>query len=142
MRARQAKRKKNANNRFRIPFLQALELAARSSENLVIRDALEEAAESVRSGRDIAPAFEKTGVFPMSVTQVFSVGQESGHLDDMLHRLGNDYDRQVARTADRLATILEPVLILLLALFVGFILFATLLPILEAGDVISFLDQR
>ena len=119
-----------------IPFLQALELAAKSSENLVIRDALDAAADAVRSGRDIAPAFEKTGVFPMSVTQVFSVGQESGHLDDMLHRLASDYDRQVSQVTDRLATVLEPVLILCLAFFVGFILFATVLPILEAGNVL------
>jgi type II secretory pathway component PulF len=119
-----------------IPFLQALELTAKSTENRVIRKALLDAAEAVRSGRDIAPAMQKTDAFPMSVIQVFSVGQESGRLDEMLDRLATDYDRQVSKTTERLATILEPVLILVLAVFVGFILFATILPILEAGNVL------
>ena len=119
-----------------IPFLQALELSAKSSENRVIRKALFDAADAVRSGRDIAPAMQKTDAFPMSVIQVFSVGQESGRLDEMLDRLATDYDRQVSKTTERLATILEPVLILTLAVFVGFILFATILPILEAGNVL------
>lgn len=119
-----------------VPFLQGLELASKSAENQILRDALTEAADAVRSGRDIAPALEKTNVFPMSVIQVFSVGQASGHLDEMLERLASDYDRQVARSTERLTAVLEPVLILVLAFFVGFILFATLLPILEAGNVL------
>jgi len=119
-----------------VPFLSALELTAKSSENLIIRQALLDAADAVRSGHDIAPALQKTDTFPMSVIQVFSVGQESGRLDEMLDRLAVDYERQVAKTADRLATILEPVLIVTLAVFVGFILFATILPILEAGNVL------
>lgn len=119
-----------------IPFLQGLELASKSAENQIIRDALTEAADAVRSGRDIAPALEKTGAFPMSVIQVFSVGQASGHLDEMLGRLASDYDRQVTRSTERLTAVLEPILILTLAFFVGFILFATLLPILEAGNVL------
>jgi len=119
-----------------IPFLQALELTAKSSDNRVIRKALLDTADAVRSGHDIAPAMQKTDAFPMSVIQVFAVGQESGHLDEMLDRLATDYDRQVSKTTERLATILEPVLILTLAIFVGFILFATILPILEAGNVL------
>jgi type II secretory pathway component PulF len=119
-----------------IPFLQALELTAKSSDNRVIRQALLDAADAVRSGHDIAPAMQQTDAFPMSVIQVFSVGQESGRLDEMLDRLAMDYDRQVSKTTERLATILEPVLILTLAVFVGFILFATILPILEAGNVL------
>jgi type II secretory pathway component PulF len=119
-----------------VPFLQALELTAKSSDNRVIRKALFDAAEAVRSGHDIALAMQKTDAFPMTVIQVFSVGQESGHLDEMLDRLATDYDRQVSKTTERLATIIEPVLILTLAIFVGFILFATILPILEAGDVL------
>ncbi|MDR1480185.1 MAG: type II secretion system F family protein [Planctomycetaceae bacterium] len=119
-----------------VPFLQALELTAKSSENRVIRKALFDAADAVRSGCDIAPAMQQTDVFPMSVIQIFSVGQESGRLDEMLDLLATDYDRQVSKTTERLAAIIEPVLILVLAVFVGFILFATILPILEAGNVL------
>lgn len=118
-----------------IPFLQAVEIASRSTGNLVVREALEAVAQSVRAGREIGPAMEDSRAFPPSVIQIFAVGQESGQLDEMLQRLAEDYDRQVARTSERLTAVLEPVLILVLAVFVGFILFATVLPILEAGNV-------
>lgn len=118
-----------------IPFLQAVEITSRSTQNLIIRDALGEVSKAVRTGREIGPALEATGAFPLSVVQIFSVGQESGQLEEMLDRLADDYQRQVSRLADRLTAVLEPVLILTLAVFVGFILFATVLPILEAGNV-------
>jgi type II secretory pathway component PulF len=66
---------------------------------------------------------------------VFSVGQESGKLDEMLFRLAEDYESQVATSSARLTALLEPVLILVLAAMVGFLLLATILPILEAGNV-------
>ena len=70
------------------------------------------------------------------VVHVFTVGQESGALDNMLEKLGEDFDRDVSRASSRLATAMEPVVILCLAVFVGFILFATVLPILEAGHAL------
>lgn len=72
--------------------------------------------------------------FPPLVSQVFAVGQKSGRLEEMLHQLSQDYDKQVATLSNRLAVVVEPLLIVLLS--VGFILFATLLPILEAGNVL------
>ena len=118
-----------------IPFLQAVEITSRSATNVVFGEALEDVAKSIRTGREIGPSLEQSGVFPASVVQIFSVGQESGQLDEMLQRLANDYESQVARVSERLTALLEPVMILVLAAFVGLILFATVLPILEAGNV-------
>jgi len=118
-----------------IPFLQAVEITSRSTTNIVFGEALEDVARSIRAGREIGPSLEQSGVFPPSVVQIFSVGQESGQLDEMLQRLANDYESQVARVSERLTALLEPVMILVLAVFVGLILFATVLPILEAGNV-------
>jgi len=70
------------------------------------------------------------------VVHVFTVGQKSGRLEEMLERLASGYDRQVSSSATRLASALEPALILVLSVFVGFILFATMLPILEAGNAL------
>ena len=91
---------------------------------------------AVRAGRDIAVALEQTDVFPQTVVQVFALGQQSGRLEDMLERLASDYDRQVAASAARLTALLEPALILLLAIIIGAIAFATILPILEIGNVL------
>lgn len=119
-----------------IVYLKAVEIVVRSTSNVVFRDALEQSAKEVASGIEISKSLEKTGVFPPLVVHIFSVGQQSGRLEEMLERLAADYDRQVASASARLASALEPLLILTLAVFVGFILFATLLPILEAGNVL------
>lgn len=119
-----------------IVYLKAVEIVVRSTSNLVFREALERSAQEVGAGQDISLALERTGVFPPLVIHIFAVGQQSGRLEEMLERLAADYDRQVASSSARLASALEPLLILTLAIFVGFILFATLLPILEAGNVL------
>lgn len=119
-----------------IVYLQAAEIAARATGNLVIREALVESGRQVAAGKDIGEALKETKVFPALVIHIFSIGQRSGELEPMLDRLAIDYDRQVNSLANRLASALEPLLILVLAVVVGFILFATLLPILEAGNVL------
>lgn len=119
-----------------IVFLQALETAARTTKNQVISQALLKARDTVIAGRDIGDALAPTGAFPPMVIQIFTVGQQSGKLEEMLDRLSQAYERQVNSLATRLAAVLEPVLIIFLSVFVGFILFATILPILEAGNVL------
>jgi type II secretory pathway component PulF len=118
-------------------FLAAVEIAQRTTRNLVIRDALARCAKAVTAGGDIGAALEETRAFPPTVVQVFALGQQSGKLEPMLDRLAATYDQQVAAAAQRLTAVLEPVLILCLAGLVLFIVLATVLPILEAGNVIQ-----
>ncbi|MDA7874773.1 type II secretion system F family protein [Rhodopirellula sp.] len=87
------------------------------------------------AGEDVSDALAQSGAFPPLAVRVFSVGQESGKLDEMLFQLADDYDEQVATASARLTALLEPALILILAAAVGFLLLATILPILEAGNV-------
>lgn len=119
-----------------LEFLRALEVAKRSSKNLVIQQALDDCRAAVHGGRDIAEALDASRVFPPTVVQVFALGQQSGRLEDMLDRLAEGYDRQVTAATQRLTAVLEPVMILILAVLVGLIAFATVLPILEAGHVL------
>jgi len=120
-----------------IVFVRALQIAQRTTSNLVLRDALARCEHAITAGGDIADALEQTGAFPPMVVQIFSLGQQSGRLEEMLDRLATAYDQQVNSAAQRLAAILEPVLIILLALGVLFIVLATVLPILEAGNAIG-----
>ncbi len=120
-----------------VVFVRAIQVARKSTRNVVLQDALARCEAAVSAGRDIAPALRASAAFPPLVVQVFSVGQESGRLEEMLGRLARDYDDQVAAAAQRLTSVLEPVLILLLATIVATIALATMLPILEAGDVLG-----
>lgn len=123
-------------SRSGIVLTRALQLAAGSTKNVTLCAALREASQRVGAGRDMAAALEDAGVFPPLAVRIFAVGQETGRLEELLDQLSADYDRQVATATTRLSALLEPVLIILLALFVGFVLLATILPILEAGNVI------
>jgi len=102
----------------------------------VLRHALVACEHAVLAGHDISVALEKTRAFPPLVIQMFAVGQASGRLEAMLENLAADYDTQVDLTATRLTTLLEPLMMIVLAIVVGFIAFATILPILEAGNVL------
>jgi general secretion pathway protein F len=119
-----------------VVLLEALAIAGRAMRNVILKEGVESAQSAIQSGREIGEALDSTGQFSPTVVQIFTVGQQSGKLEEMLERLADNYDRQVATLSLRLATLLEPVLIVSLAAFVGFILFATVLPILEAGNVL------
>ncbi|MDB5324097.1 MAG: ral secretion pathway protein GspF, partial [Phycisphaerales bacterium] len=117
-------------------FAHAVHIACRATRNQVVRDALRACETAVERGQDIAAALADTGAFPRVVVQIFAVGQHSGRLEEMLDRLATDYDRQLATTSQRLTAVLEPLLILLLVILVGFIAFATVLPMLEAANAL------
>ena len=116
-------------------FVQSLQIARRTTTNLILAGALQRCEEAVQTGRDIGQALQDTGAFPPVMVRMFAVGQQSGRLEEMLDRLATDYDRQVNTAAQRLTALLEPLLILILVLLVGFIGVATILPLLEAADV-------
>jgi type II secretory pathway component PulF len=119
-----------------IVFVRALQIAQRTTGNIVLRDALKKCEHAIVAGGEISEALEETGAFPPMVVQIFSLGQQSGRLEEMLDRLATAYDQQVSSAAQRLAAVMEPVLIVILALVVLFIVMATVLPILEAGNAI------
>jgi type II secretory pathway component PulF len=120
-----------------VELTRAVDLAESATGNVIFKEALRQCGSRIAAGQDIADALALSGAFPPLAVRVFSVGQESGKLDEMLFRLSEDYDRQVAVRSARLTALVEPVLILCLAAMVGFLLLATVLPILEAGNVVQ-----
>lgn len=119
-----------------VVFLQAVQIARKTTGNVIFQKALLACEEAVESGQDIAMPLEKTGVFPPMVVQMLAVGQQAGELENMLEQLAKAYERHVDTATARLTAVLEPALILILAIMVGFIVFATILPILEASNVL------
>lgn len=118
-----------------IEFVQAIGFAKRNTKNILLQEALQACETQVESGQDIRKALSRSNYFPPVTVQVFSVGQDAGRLSEMLFKLADDYDRQVDVATRRLSSTIEPILIMLISVFVGFIMFATVLPILEASNV-------
>lgn len=120
-----------------IELVEAIRIASGTCGNMIIRESFTQVAVDIERGQGLREVIERQSVFPPSLAQVFALGQQSGQLESMLQRLGTDYQRQTTMLAARVTAIVEPVLILVLSVIVGFIMFATILPILESGNLLT-----
>jgi len=119
-----------------LQFVEAVRITRHTIRNRTFQKALDDYATAVSAGSDVAGPLEASGVFAPMVVQMLAVGQQSGELEDMLEQLADAYDQEVDIATRRLTSLLEPLLIVLLAVVIGFIAMATLLPILEASNVL------
>ncbi len=119
-----------------LPFVEAVRITRRTLRNSVFRRAMDDYERAVVAGSDVAGPLRASGVFAPMVVHMLAVGQQAGQLEAMLEQLAAAYDQQVATAAQRLTALLEPLLIVALAVLVGFIAFATILPILEMSNVL------
>ena len=119
-----------------LEFIEAIQITRRTLTNRVFRDALDEYETAVAAGRDVSAPLEESGVFGPMVVQMLAVGQQAGQLEDMLEQLAAAYDQEVATASARLTALLEPFLIVVLAVLVGTVALAMILPILEVSNVL------
>ncbi|MDY6855346.1 MAG: type II secretion system inner membrane protein GspF [Thermodesulfobacteriota bacterium] len=119
-----------------VPLLISLDVVKGIVNNRIIYNAIESVREDVREGENIAVPLRRTNVFPPLVIHMISAGENSGELEDMLFRVADSYDNEVETTISAMTSVLEPILILVMGVTVGFIVLATLLPILEMNQII------
>jgi type IV pilus assembly protein PilC len=96
-----------------------------------------EVAERVREGQSLAVPLQKTGVFPSMVIQMLAVGEETGALDRMLHKLGDFYDDEVAATLKALTSIIEPIMLILVGAIVGLVVISMYLPMFKVFELVQ-----
>lgn len=120
-----------------VPVLQALAIVEKAVGNRVIGATLRECQTSLRQGRPLSEPLRQSWVFPPLVTQMIRVGEETGSIDAMLAKVADFYERDVENTVDKLKQLIEPVLILLLAGVVGFIIASVMIPMLSLYRNIS-----
>lgn len=114
-----------------IPLLEALEITASSLNNVFFRDALLEARDEVAMGGMLSESLRRTGVFPPLVYQMLAIGEESGDSEGMLSRIADYYDEEVEAATASLMAMLEPMIIIVMAVVVCTIIFAALLPMAQ-----------
>ncbi len=117
-----------------IPALQALRIVKGIVGNRVMARVVEEVHDKIVEGADISGPIKKSGVFPPVVGYMISVGEQAGTLEEMLERVAESYDEEIEITAQKVTSMVEPVLIISLSVIVGFIVIAILLPILQIGQ--------
>ncbi len=112
-----------------VPVLQALDVVARAAGNDVISQAILKARTSIREGESIASPLSETDIFPPMVTQMISVGEETGNLDTMLEKISDFYDLEIETTVASLTSLLEPLLMVAMGFIVGFIVISMFMPL-------------
>jgi type IV pilus assembly protein PilC len=114
-----------------VPILQALNITRETAGNVVISAAIDKVYDAVKEGESIVTPLQATNVFPAMVISMVDVGEETGQLPEMLLKVADVYDDEVDNAVTALTSILEPIMIVILALVVGAVVFALFLPLIK-----------
>jgi type II secretion system protein F len=118
-----------------VPLLQALEVVEEVAGNQVVRQALKDVRVGVREGQGMSVPLGRSGVFPTLALQMVSVGEETGRLDEMLVRVAEYYEKETHNQLRQLVSMVEPLLIVVMGLIVGFVVVAMMLGIFSMNDL-------
>lgn len=118
-----------------VPILQALDLVRNIITNKVIAGTMHSIHERVKEGERLSRPLADAGIFPSLAVQMITVGEETGRLDEMLLRVAENYEKVVRDIVKRLISLLEPVMILVMGIVVGFIVISMLMAIFSMNDM-------
>ena len=114
-----------------VPILEALTITRGTIKNSLISDALSRVHDRVRDGENLSTPLDQQNIFPTMVTSMVEVGEETGQLPEMLNRIADNYDDEVDNSVGAITSIIEPIMIVFLAVVVGTIVIALFLPIIQ-----------
>lgn len=114
-----------------VPALQALQVTKAVLDNKVLQNALQEVHDRVIEGTDIATPMKMTGAFPPTISYMVGVGEQAGNLEEMLERIAATYDEEVDLATQKLTAVIEPVIIVMLAVIVAGIVISIVMPLLQ-----------
>jgi type IV pilus assembly protein PilC len=120
-----------------VPIMVAIEVTGKTSGNWLIERAMDDVVESVKAGGQIAAPLKESDVFPPMVSQMITVGEETGGLDTMLNKVADFYEDEVAAAVKAMTSILEPIMIVFVGAIVGFVVIAMYMPMFKVYDQIK-----
>ena len=112
-----------------VPLLQALEITGKTGGNIAVEEAMDGVIASVKRGGTIAAPLAQAPIFPMMVSHMVGVGEETGALDAMLNKVADFYEDRVSASVKALTSIMEPIMIIVIGSIVGFIVISMYLPL-------------
>ncbi|MBI5179186.1 MAG: type II secretion system F family protein [Nitrospinae bacterium] len=116
-----------------VPIIEGLNITAKTAGNKVIENAVVEVIEDIKQGKGLGEPLRDQGIFPPMVVQMIDVGEQSGALDAMLGKIADFYDEEVDNAVSALTSLLEPLLMVFLAIVVGYVVIAMYMPIFQMG---------
>ncbi len=118
-----------------VPILQAMGIVQSILINRVISDSIIIIQQALKKGKGLSGPLQKAGVFPPMAVHMITVGETSGALDEMLTKVSNTYDKEVEQSIKQVISLIEPMMILFMAVVIGFIVVSMLLAIFSANDI-------
>jgi len=120
-----------------VPLITSLQIVRNIVNNVLIGAVIDEAMEDIQAGKSLNLALSRSIWFPPVFRQMVSVGEQSGDLEGMLHKVADAYEREVETRITGMTALIEPIMILFMAAIVGFIVISILLPIFEMNQMIN-----
>lgn len=120
-----------------VPILQSLAIVRETIGNTIYRDVVEKGEKEVERGESLAASLQRSKEFPALVTHMLAIGEESGKPQDMLAKLSDYYDTEMDKQLERISGLIGPIIILIMAVSVAFLVAAAVLPIFEASNMIA-----
>lgn len=120
-----------------MPIMQAIEIVSKIAKNTYIKNGLLRANEDIRRGASISVSIKKQNLFPVMLCSMLNIGEESGNMDEILTKTANYYDEEADTAIQKLISLLEPIMIVVLAIVVGFIVVSIITPIFGIYSQIS-----
>jgi len=120
-----------------VPIIQSLEICTQVLDSKTIGDSLTSLKEEVKKGAGIGGTLADRKVFPPMLTQMIKIGEESGNLDEVLGKTADFYDDEVDAATAKMTSLIEPAIIIILAVVVGFIVLSIALPMFSMNDTIK-----
>ena len=119
-----------------VPLLSAMEIVRNVVNNIIIGEAISKASKDLEEGKGLSGPLTQSGIFPPLVIEMIAVGEQSGTLERMLNRIATAYETEAQSDIMVMTSLLEPVMILVMGLGVGFIVVSILLPIFEMNQLV------
>jgi type IV pilus assembly protein PilC len=120
-----------------VPMLGALDIVASTAGNVLVEEAVLKAKDAVARGETLGDPLAATKVFPPMVTRMISIGEKTGALEKLLLKISEFYDQEVRATVKALTSLIEPLLITIMGVIVGFIVLSIFMPIIKIQQVLS-----
>lgn len=119
-----------------VPVLEAMDTVAETSGNVIIEEAILLAKESISQGQTLAMPLEESKIFPVMVTQMISIGEETGSLETMLEKIADFYEEEVDTAVDNMTALMEPFIMAFLGVVIGGLVISMYLPIFKMASVV------
>jgi general secretion pathway protein F len=118
-----------------VKILEAIDIAKLVVDNKVFEKVLSDARDDIEEGESIADPLAKSGEFPPIVSHMIAIGEKTGSLESMLENVSNSYDREVENALDALTSLLEPIMIVVMGITVGFVVISILVPMMQMTNI-------